>query len=183
MKSKCCVQKPLKDDVSVLDVTPLNLSPICSSKRNSSSGCRKVLAASNRHQALKPPDESQCACNWMQSARALPPPLSRMLMSFLMGPLIRKSHVNSCQSRPGNDGSSRCLLAVREGLRRPDPISSRQEDEKKQLHLLFPPPVEERGERCDGNAAPKSRAKSAVSLRQMDPSIILSRSLTNPSAG
>lgn len=44
-------------------------------------------------------------------------------------------------------------------------------------------PVEERGERCDGNAALKSRAKSAVSLRQTDPSIILSGSPTNPSAG
>lgn len=65
--------------------------PIFSSSRNSSTGGSKVLAALNRRQPLKPPDESQCACNWMQSARALPPPLSRMLMSFLMGPWLEKA--------------------------------------------------------------------------------------------
>lgn len=100
--------------------------PICGSSRTSSSGCSKVLAALNRRQPLKPPDESLCVCNWMQSARALPPPLARMLISFLMGPWLEKATSTAVKAgQEMMDHRTAFLLSTR-FCSRPHPLSARR---------------------------------------------------------
>lgn len=150
------------DNVSLLDVA-IHISQSALPVGSRLPATAKFLKDLNRRQPLKLADESQCGYNWMQSTHALPSTTTTPSHAdeLLNGPLIRKSHINSCQGRPGNDGSPCC------------PISSLQEAEKKQLHLL----LTSRG-RSDGNAAQKSQAASAVFFRQNDPASVPSNGLT-----